>query len=351
MSDKKWGTPQLQQAVSALLKGELVAFPTETVYGLGADATNSEAVKKVFEAKGRPSDNPLIVHVASKEDVSLYAQGITSEAKKIMAAFWPGPLTLIFEIKPDAFNPVVTGGLSTAAFRMPDNHLTLSLIKKTGRPLVGPSANISGKPSPTTAEHVLHDLRGKIAGVLDDGPTKVGVESTVLDMTTNPPMILRPGAVTKEDLEQVIDKAAIDCSLAGAEETPKSPGMKYKHYAPEVPVYMIDAKKQNWQEAVKWAEDSGLRAGLLGSKARLKPFIGKSLEIFYLSEESDVTESMRQLFSGLRALDEVTPKLDVIFVETYSDKGKGLAYMNRLKKAANQKYFQSSEGNMIQSDY
>lgn len=339
MSDKKWKASQLHLAVEALSKGELVAFPTETVYGLGAVATNSEAVKKVFEAKGRPSDNPLIVHVASKEDVNHYAQGITSDAKKIMDTFWPGPLTLIFEIKPDALDPVVTGGLNTAAFRMPDNHLTLSLIKKTGLPLVGPSANISGKPSPTTAEHVLHDLSGKIAGVLDDGPTKVGVESTVLDMTTVPPMILRPGAVTKEDLEKVIRDVEVDCSLTGAEETPKSPGMKYKHYAPEVPVYMIDEKKQNWQEAVSWAEQKGMRIGLLGSKTLLEPFAGEKLEIFYLSKESDVTESMRRLFSGLRSLDEVTPGLDIIFVETFPDEGKGLAYMNRLKKAANQKYF------------
>ena len=173
---------QIDEAAQALRSGQLVAFPTETVYGLGADATNEEAVKKVYQAKGRPSDNPLIVHVASVAMVEKYAAEIPEKARQLMTAFWPGSLTIILKIKPGSLSKTVTGGLSTVAFRFPKCQPTLDLIEKAGVPMVGPSANTSGKPSPTTAQHVYHDLHGKICGILDDGPTKVGVESTVLDM-------------------------------------------------------------------------------------------------------------------------------------------------------------------------
>lgn len=186
----------IRKAALELKMGELVAFPTETVYGLGADATNEKAVKRVYLAKGRPSDNPLIVTVSSIEMVERFVGEISTDAKKLMENFWPGSLTIILNIIPGSLSEAVTGGLKTAAFRMPKNQVTLDLISELDRPLVGPSANSSGKPSPTTAEHVFHDLEGKISGIVDDGPTTVGVESTIIDMSTDIPTILRPGAVT-----------------------------------------------------------------------------------------------------------------------------------------------------------
>src|SRR5699024_2450396 len=180
--------------------GQVVSFPTETVYGLGADATSDEAVRRIYEAKGRPGDNPLISHVASIEQVEQYAASVPEKAYQLMEAFWPGPLTLVLLKKDQGISKIVTAGLPSASFRMPDNEVTLELIRLTEKPLAGPSANTSGRPSPTSAQHVYHDLHGKIAGIVDDGPTRVGVESTVLDLT-NPenPIILRPGAVTPEE--------------------------------------------------------------------------------------------------------------------------------------------------------
>lgn len=199
----------LADAAAAIQRGELVAFPTETVYGLGADATNPDAVKKVYQAKGRPSDNPLIVHVTGPAQVAEFAE-IDAQSKQLMDTFWPGPLTIILPIKLHALDPVVTGGLTTAAFRNPDTPLTLKLIEQAGVPLVGPSANTSGKPSPTKPAHVMHDLDGKIAGVLDGGETKIGVESTVLDMSGAVPSVLRPGAVTPEDLTPILGEVQTD---------------------------------------------------------------------------------------------------------------------------------------------
>ena len=240
METKVYTPEEIPAAAALLTAGQLVAFPTETVYGLGADATNVDAVKQVYLAKGRPSDNPLIVHVADVETVERFAQPLSEAAKKLIKAFWPGPLTMIFKLKPDALAPEVTGGLQTAAFRNPDNEATLALIRAAGTPIVGPSANTSGKPSPTTAQHVLHDLRGKIAGILDDGPTKVGVESTVLDLSTDKPAILRPGAVTPEAIERVIGMPVqTELHHVGAKEVPKAPGMKYKHYAPKADLTLV----------------------------------------------------------------------------------------------------------------
>lgn len=331
----------LTEAADLIRGGELVAFPTETVYGLGADATNAEAVKAVYQAKNRPSDNPLIVHVATVETVLDYVDNLPAKAEKLIETFWPGPLTLIFEVKKGSLPSVVTGGLSTASFRMPNNILTLELIHRVGRPLVGPSANTSGKPSPTTAQHVYHDLKGKIAGILDDGPTSVGLESTVLDMSCEVPVILRPGAVTQTEIERVIGEIEIDAHLVSERSAPKSPGMKYKHYAPDVKVMLIDWQKNNWQAALAWAELNHLKAGLLANQQVLTMHAEKATASYALSEEENVLAASQQLFAGLRALDELSQSLDVIFVETYPEEGYGLAYMNRLKKAANQVYFKN----------
>lgn len=325
---------QIEQAAVLLRQGELVAFPTETVYGLGADALLPESVKQVFTVKGRPSDNPLIVHVADFSMTKQFVESYHPLTEKIVKNFWPGPLTLIFSIKSDSLNPVVTGGLSTAAFRMPDNKKTLSLIEETGAPLVGPSANTSGKPSPTTAMHVYHDLKGKIAGILDDGATQIGVESTVLDLSGDVPTILRPGAVTKEKLEEVLGiEVPLDKHLVKESETPKAPGMKYKHYSPDTQVWMI--KSNDWEKAMAWAEETDKKVGLLATPKIADQYQSADRFVF---EEDTIEAATRGLFSGLRALDEAK-KADIIFAEVFPEDHLGLAYMNRLKKAAAQKFF------------
>lgn len=331
----------LNKAVKLLQNGELVAFPTETVYGLGADATNAEAVKKVYQAKGRPSDNPLIVHITGQDDLTQYVASISVEAKKLMDSFWPGPLTLIFKIIPDSLPSVVTGGLETAAFRMPDNEVTLSLIKEAGVPLVGPSANTSGKPSPTTAKHVMHDLSGKIAGILDGGATSVGLESTVLDMSGDIPMILRPGQLTEVDLEQVIEKVTVDRHLMSESEVPKSPGMKYKHYSPNVDVWMIDYLEANFKEALLLAEKEQLKVGILASEKIVSDLADQVTASYILTSNGTVSEAAQHLFAGLRELDEWEEPLDLVLVETFPETGLGTAYMNRLKKASGGKFFKA----------
>lgn len=340
MKTKIFSATEVEAAAHLLREGNLVAFPTETVYGLGADATNVEAVKQVYLAKGRPSDNPLIVHVADQAELAPFIGQMDERAQKLIHHFWPGPLTLIFTIKPDSLSPVVTGGLTTAAFRMPDHALTLELIRTTGKPLVGPSANTSGKPSPTSAAHVFHDLSGKISGILDGGVTKVGLESTVLDLSSEVPTILRPGAVTKEDLEEIIGTVSYDHHLVTGKEQPKAPGMKYKHYAPNVPVVLIAADKQNWQEAIDAAKNAGKKVGLLAQKKILDAFSNQVDACYQLSHHGEIAESMQHLFDGLRYFDDLDESVDVLYAETFSETGLGIAYMNRLKKAANQQFFE-----------
>ena len=335
METKRYDETELQEAAEALKEGELVAFPTETVYGLGANA-----VKKVFSVKGRPQDNPLIVHVASFEQVKEYVDNFHPAAEKIVKNFWPGPLTLIFKIKKDTLPSVVTGGLSTAAFRIPDNKKTLEVIELSGVPLVGPSANTSGKPSPTTADHVYHDLQGKITGIIDDGATRIGVESTVLDLSdpTAMPMILRPGAVTKEQIEAVIESpVAIDQHLVKENETPKAPGMKYKHYSPDTRVLMV--RDGDWSTAVQWAKNKKIRAGVIASP-EIADQVRTDTAAVYMYNDNSVEAAAKGLFAGLRGLDEPTLGLDLIFVQVYPETGLGNAYMNRLKKAAGQNYFE-----------
>ena len=332
---------QLNEAVIAIQEGALVSFPTETVYGLGADATNEGAVKNVYTAKGRPSDNPLIVHVASKEQVLDYVETISPNAQKLMDTFWPGPLTLIFKLKKESgLSKTVTGGLDTAAFRMPNNQLTLDLIKQSGKALVGPSANTSGRPSPTTAQHVFHDLSGKIFGILDGGVCQVGVESTVLDMSNSEasPIILRPGAVTKGQIESVIGAIEVNQHVLSEEEKPKAPGMKYKHYSPKTPVLMIDWEQENWQAAIDDYKQKNQRVGIMIND-EMRTTLSHYDEYFSLSKTRNVKDAMHGLFAGLRFLDDISPDLDIIFVETYPEKDEGLAYMNRLKKASNQKIY------------
>ena len=338
MNTKLFQLNEIEKAAQLLREGELISFPTETVYGLGANAMDEKAVKKVYAAKGRPSDNPLIVHVASIEEVENYVEEIPPQAKELMTKFWPGPLTLIFKTKPGVFSKTVTGGLTSVAIRMPNNKATLDLIKSAGVPLVGPSANTSGKPSPTTAAHVYHDLNGKIAGILDGGETGVGLESTVLDMT-NPekPMVLRPGALTKEELETVLKKVYVDQHLVSKEESPKAPGMKYTHYAPNEPVVIIDGPEERWQEAIVYYQSQGEKVGLLANEERIDHYKEIVTEVFSLGSKQDTTSAAKSLYAGLRFFEKTAVTL--ILAEAYSHKGIGDAYMNRLEKSAGNHYF------------
>ena len=337
METKVFKPNDVAAAAALIAAGELVAFPTETVYGLGADATNVSAVKQVYVAKGRPSDNPLIVHVADVATVERFAQPLSVAAKQLIKAFWPGPLTMIFNLKPGALAPEVTGGLTTAAFRNPNNEATLNLIREAHTPIVGPSANTSGKPSPTTAEHVLHDLNGKIAGILDDGATQVGVESTVLDMSGDQPAILRPGAVTAEAIEAVIGETVLtEQHHVGATEVPKAPGMKYKHYAPNAQVYIVD-QPTDWPAALQWAAKQSVPMGVMATDdVLLNNQLPANCEQFSLG--SDVKSASRELFAGLRHFDTETQIKDIL-CSAFENKGLGAAYMNRLNKSAGQTHF------------
>lgn len=335
METKQFTIDEIDQAAALIRQGELIAFPTETVYGLGANALDEEAVKQVYAVKGRPSDNPLIVHVSDFDMIKQYVTTFPNHTEALVDSFWPGPLTLIFNVKPNTFSTTVTGGLNTIAFRMPNNLKTLELIKTANVPLVGPSANTSGKPSPTTAQHVYHDLHGKIAGILDDGPTQIGVESTVVDLTAKDgiPVILRPGAVTKERLEQVVGKVSVDQHLISEKEAPKAPGMKYKHYSPDVPVWIIDGDLQVFKKAIKWAKSKQKRIGLFADEQITSNCID-DVEAVYSFGDHSVEQGTKLLFAGLRSLDE--QPIDVIFAQAFPENGLGIAYMNRLKKAANQ---------------
>ncbi|WP_435988963.1 L-threonylcarbamoyladenylate synthase [Rossellomorea sp. LjRoot5] len=328
--DKNKSYPQIVDAAKILQKDEVVAFPTETVYGLGANATSDRAVEKIFKAKGRPSDNPLIVHISNKEQLEGLVEEIPSDAAKLIDAYWPGPLTIIFKNKENVFSGKVTAGLDTVGIRMPDHPVALSIIEAAGLPIAAPSANRSGKPSPTTAQHVIDDLEGRIAGVVDGGETGVGVESTVVDCTGEIPVILRPGGITKEQLEIVVGKVEVDPSLKDGKGAPKSPGMKYTHYAPDAPVYLVDGTREDVQRLVDEKKAAGLKVGVLTTEE----FAGEYQADIILSvgRRDDLKTVAQHLYDTLRAFNR--SDVDIIFAEMFPEEGVGLAIMNRLQKAA-----------------
>ena len=337
METQLFNQESIREAGNLLKNGELVAFPTETVYGLGAIASNEEAVENVYTVKGRPSDNPLIVHVASTE-IDEWVADVPKVARKLMDKFWPGPLTLIFNTKAGVFPSAVTGGQETVAMRMPDQTLALQLIKEAGFPLVGPSANTSGKPSPTTAQHVSHDLNDKIAGIVDGGETKIGVESTVLDLTDSRGLIiLRPGAVTREALQIVTDQKvwmSEEVASADATDAPKAPGMKYMHYSPTQPVILM---RDNWGEKIAELLAAGNKIGVLASDEQITELTDFSeLAVYSLGSRTDENAASQRLYAGLRYFDMTN--VTVILAEGYPKDGIGVAYMNRLEKAASSMY-------------
>ncbi|WP_226675552.1 L-threonylcarbamoyladenylate synthase [Rossellomorea aquimaris] len=328
--DKNKSYPQIVDAAGILQQNEVVAFPTETVYGLGANATSDEAVEKIFKAKGRPSDNPLIVHISNKEQLEGLVADIPTDAAKLIDAYWPGPLTIIFKNKEGVFSGKVTAGLDSVGIRMPDHPVALSIIEAAGLPIAAPSANRSGKPSPTTAQHVIDDLEGRIAGVVDGGETGVGVESTVVDCTGSVPVILRPGGVTKEQLEEVVGKVEVDPSLKEGKGAPKSPGMKYTHYAPDAPVYLVDGTREDVQHFVDEKKEEGKKVGVLTTEE----FVGVYQADLILSagRRDNLNTVAQHLYDTLRAFNR--SDVDIIFAEMFPEDGVGLAIMNRLQKAA-----------------
>lgn len=317
----------IAEAAEIIQQGGLVAFPTETVYGLGADALNAEAVAKVYEAKGRPSDNPMIVHIARASDIGQLTPMLSEDIVKLIDNFWPGPLTMVLKKKagvPDR----TTGGLDTVAVRMPDSEAALELIREADCPIAAPSANISGRPSPTRASDVIADMDGRIDAVIQGDDCRVGIESTVLDMTGDTPVILRPGIITAEDIEAVLkkevkyDEALLrDRSDAGADEDirPKAPGMKYKHYAPKADMVVIEGQR----DKVK-AEIERLKA--------LNERLGSKVGVI-LFEEKAFVEAAHDFFAKLRDLDN--EDVDLILAGALSDfDGVGFAVMNRMLKSA-----------------
>lgn len=315
----------LRRAAEIIASGGLVAFPTETVYGLGADALNPEAVAKVYAAKGRPSDNPMIVHISSKDDLIKLTPRITADMEKLMEAFWPGPMTMIvprLSVVPD----VTTGGLDTVGIRMPDHPAALELIRLSGCPIAAPSANLSGKPSPTTAGHVADDLSGRIDAVVCGEDCQVGIESSVIDVTTDAPMILRPGIITKEDFERALGKpVALDPTLNRRPDTfnndefkPKAPGMKYKHYAPKAEMIIFEGAPEaarRAMEAEKTArEDAGQKVCLISF------------------DEGEEVTAAHDFFRRLRESDEAGA--DVILTMALCEEGVGFSVMNRMLKSA-----------------
>lgn len=333
----KHSYPQIKQAADLLEQGEVVAFPTETVYGLGANALSDQAVLKIFEAKGRPSDNPLIVHITKQEQLTGLVDNLTQTAHKLMDAFWPGPLTLVLP-KKEGVSQYVTAGLDTLAVRMPDHPVARALMEVSGLPLAAPSANLSGKPSPTTAAHVAEDLTDKIAGIVDGGATGVGLESTVVDCTTEIPVILRPGGVTKEQLEGVVGKVDVDPALLTESSTskPKSPGMKYTHYAPVAPVFLVEGSQQFLEETIIKAQNEGKKVGFLATEETILKAAGiKGLTSIACGTQADLTTVAARLYDALRAFNSTD--VDIIFSETFSKTGMGTAIMNRLEKAAGHK--------------
>lgn len=321
----------MEEAAAALQQGGLVAFPTETVYGLGADGLNAAACRRIYLAKGRPSDNPLILHIAGLDMLPQIAAEIPPAAQKLMAAFWPGPLTLVFPKTP-AVPLSVTGGLDTVAVRFPSHPVAQALIRAAGCPVAAPSANTSGRPSPTRAAHVAEDLGEKIDYLLDGGPCSVGVESTIVDVTGPVPTLLRPGGITLEMLRQVVGRVDIDPAILDKPDPtlrPKAPGMKYKHYAPSCPVILVKGPPEAVVAAIN-ARCKDKRAGVLCTDETAGRY--RAALVRSLGKRDDLEEVARELFDGLRSLDEAGA--EIIFCEVFPQTGTGLAVMNRLQKAA-----------------
>ena len=328
-------TDVIREAGRILKEGGLVAFPTETVYGLGADALNEDAAKKIYAAKGRPSDNPLIIHITNMKALEKIVSEIPEKAKKIAEKYWPGPLTMIFN-KSEIVPYGTTGGLDTVAVRMPVDEIAREVIDAGGGYIAAPSANTSGRPSPTTAQHVAEDLTGRVDMIIDGGAVEIGVESSILDVTVEPPMILRPGAITKEMFEKVIGEVAVDRTLIkpDSKQVPKAPGMKYRHYAPKADLTIIEGPLDKVvKEINKRAEekiDAGYKVGVIGTEETVEDYLAGDIKCIGTREDESTIAA--NLFRILREFDD--DRVDYIYSESFDTAGIGSAIMNRLLKAA-----------------
>ena len=332
----------ISEASEILRKGGLVAFPTETVYGLGGDAKDKEASRKIYAAKGRPSDNPLIVHIARFSQLQEISKDLPENAKKLADAFWPGPLTMVVN-KNEVIPYETTGGLDTVAVRMPNNPIALALIEESGCMIAAPSANTSGRPSPTKASHVYEDLSGKIDAILDGGAVDIGLESTIVDLTEDVVTILRPGYINMEMLKEVVGEVRIDPGIvyndkgttSGAK--PKAPGMRYKHYAPKGDLTIISGDEDKVvakiNELTKKAIDEGSKVGIIATSETADRY--SDGQILVIGDRSDEGSIAHNLYDILRKFDELG--VDLIYSESFATPNMGQAIMNRLLKAAGQK--------------
>ena len=342
---------ELGEAAGILRSGGLVAFPTETVYGLGGNALDEDAAGKIYAAKGRPSDNPLIAHVSCMEEVAPLVKEIPEAGRKLMEAFWPGPLTMIFP-KSDKVPCGTTGGLDTVAIRMPDDPVANRLIALAGVPVAAPSANTSGRPSPTTADHVWQDMNGRIEMIIDGGPVGIGVESTIVDVSSEVPAVLRPGAITMEMLEEVLGEVCVDPAILGplsADVRPKAPGMKYKHYAPKADLTLVepeDVGRENGldekqlqamigkvRELSRGKIEAGCRVGVICTDESRHCYTDGAVRS--IGERKSQASVAHNLYALLREFDDLG--VDYIFSESFPKDHLGQAIMNRLSKAAGYK--------------
>ncbi len=330
----------MTEAGRILKDGGLVAFPTETVYGLGGDALNPEASAKIYAAKGRPSDNPLIVHIADREALGVLAGEIPEAAVKLADHFWPGPLTMILP-KADCVPKETTGGLDTVAIRMPSHPAAYELIRSSGVYIAAPSANTSGRPSPTTAEHVMADLDGRIEMIIDGGKVEIGLESTIVDLTGKVPVILRPGYITRQQLADVVGTVEVDPAiLSGSYDPnlkPKAPGMKYRHYAPKGELTIVEGSRDDVALAINHLtaenDGQGIRTAVIASTENLSLYQASC--VIDIGSRAHETEVAANLYDVLRQMDEMD--IDRIYAESFAGEGLGTAIMNRLLKAAGHK--------------
>lgn len=327
----------IKEAAQIINNGGIVVFPTETVYGIGADALNDTAVEKIFKAKGRPQDNPLIVHIQDVEELYDLSKEVPENAKILAEKFWPGPLTMIL-YKKDILSDKITAGLDTAAIRLPKNKIALALIKESKKPIAAPSANTSGKPSPTEASHVIEDLMGKVDMIIDGGSTYIGIESTVVDVTGDVPMILRPGGITREDITSVLGKCDYDPAIIKSNEkiVPKSPGQKYRHYSPKAKVILYKGNLEKIAQKInedydKFVQD-GLKAGIMSTVQTEKYYEGKTT--ICVGDRTNPISISSNLFKDLRNFDHMG--MDVILAEAVEEEELGNAIMNRLGKASSE---------------
>ncbi|MEM2099303.1 MAG: L-threonylcarbamoyladenylate synthase [Candidatus Bathyarchaeia archaeon] len=337
VNPQKPETEKIQTAAAYIKKGGLVAFPTETVYGLGADALNPQAVLALFEAKKRPLDNPPIIHVAKTDEVYKLATQVTAKAEKLMQEFWPGPLTLVFHHS-HIIPKVTVAGLATVAIRMPSHPVALALIESSGCPIAAPSANLAGKPSPTSAKHVFDDLNGRIDAILDGGVTHIGVESTVVDVSVDPPMLLRPGGTSFENIRKVVDNVRLHPFVTAEKEVAisiaRSPGMRHKHYAPNAKVIVVEgsvtAVTEKVRELIVDYKRKTCKVGVLATDETVAVYEADVVKSF--GSRFNIEGIARNLFRLLREFD--AENVDVIIAEGIPAEGIGLAVMNRLRKAS-----------------